>query len=390
MFRWFPLVWANMGRRKLRLILTFASIVIAFMLFGLLEALRTSMVEGVNMAGADRLSLRNKAGLTSFMPLAYYEKIKAVEGVRAVATTSWFGAEFRTPQNPKQPFPMFSTQPQPLLDVMPEIAEKLQPDEAKAWVKDRQALLVGARLAEQFDWKKGDRVPIKSQFLVKTDGSGTWDFNIVAVFETGSPWFDGVAYMNYDYYNESLAFAKDSIGSASIRVNDPKQGAAVARKIDAMFANSQAETQTNTEREVAKQWQDQIGDMTIIVTSVTLAVFFTMLLVTANRMAQSVRERTNEIGVMKTLGFGATLIVVLVLLESLLMTVSAGLAGMGLALAASYAFAPMLKANFPGFELTGSSMILSVALMVGFGLVAGLWPSLMAMRLKVVDALRRA
>jgi putative ABC transport system permease protein len=391
MFRWLPLVWANMRRRKLRLILTFASILIAFMLFGLLEALRTSMVEGVNLAGADRLSLRNKAGLTSQMPLAYYEKIKAVEGVRDVAAQNWFGAEFRTPQNPKQPFAMFATQPESLLNVMPEIAGSLKTDEARAWVQDRQALIVGAQVAKTFGWKKGDRVPIRSQFLTKTDGSGTWDFNVVAVFESGSPWIDGAAYMNYSYYNESLnPYMKDQMGSASIRVADPKQGPAIARKIDAMFANSQAETQTATEREVAKQWQDQIGDMTIIVTSVTLAVFFTMLLVTANRMAQSVRERTNEIGVMKTLGFSATLIVMLVLLESLLMTVSAGLLGIGLAYGASVAFAPVLKGSFPGFELTSSSVLIAVGLMVAFGLVAGLWPSLMAMRLKVVDALRRA
>jgi putative ABC transport system permease protein len=387
MFRWLPLVWANMRRRKLRLILTFASILVAFMLFGLLEAMRTSMVEGVNMAGADRLSLRNKAGLTSSMPLAYYEKIKAVEGVRAVATQSWFGAEFRTPQNPKQPFAMFATQPEALLEVMPEI--KLAPEEARAWVQDRQALLVGAQLARTFGWKKGDRVPIRSQYLQKTDGSNVWEFNVVAVFEAGSPWIDGGAYMNYDYYNESLAFLKDQMGSASIRVNDAKQGTAIARKIDAMFANSQAETQTATEREVAKQWQDQIGDMTLIVTSVTLAVFFTMLLVTANRMAQSVRERTNEIGVMKTLGFGATLIVMLVLLESLLMTVSAGLAGIGLAYGLSIGMEPVLKNFFPGFALESGSIVLAILLMFGFGLIAGLWPSLMAMRLKVVDALRR-
>ena len=390
MFRWLPLVWANMRRRKLRLILTFASILVAFMLFGLLEALRTSMVEGVNMAGADRLSLRNNAGLTASLPLAYYEKIKAVEGVRAIASTSWFGAEYRTPQNPKQPFALFSTQPASLLDVMPEIAGKLTPEETKAWLQDRQALLVGAQLAKMFGWKKGDRVPIRSQFRLKTDGTGVWDFNIVAIYESGSPWIDGAAYMNYDYYNEALAFDKDMIGSASIRVHDPKQGPAIARKLDAMFANSQFETQTATEREVAKQWQDQIGDMTIIVTSVTLAVFFTMLLVTANRMAQSVRERTNEIGVMKTLGFSATLIVSLVLLESMLMTITAGLAGIGIAYAFSIGFAPVLKGSFPGFELQGGSILLAIALMIGFGLISGLWPSLMAMRLKVVDALRRA
>lgn len=388
MFRWLPLVWANMRRRKLRLALTFLSILIAFMLFGLLEALRTSMVEGVNLAGADRLSLRNKAGLTSSLPLAYYEKIKAVDGVRAVASQSWFGAEFRTPENPNQSFALFATEPAALLEVNPEL--NLAAPEAEAWLQDRQALIVGTQLARQFGWKKGDRVPIKSQFLQKTDGTNTWQFNIVAIFETGSPWYDGSAYMNYDYYNESLAFLNDMIGSATIRVHDAKQGEEIARGIDAMFANSSFETETATEREVAKQWQEQIGDLTLIITSVTLAVFFTMLLVTANRMAQSVRERTNEIGVMKTLGFGGPLIVTLVLLESLVLTFSGGLAGMGLAYLLSVGLAPVMKGSFPGFELQSGSVVLSLVLMLAFGLVSGLWPSLMAVRLKVVDALRRA
>jgi putative ABC transport system permease protein len=387
MFRWLPLVWANLRRRKLRLALTFASIVIAFLLFGLLEAVRTSMVEGVNMAGADRLVMRNKAGLTAPLPLAYYEKIKAAEGIRAVASQSWFGAEFRTPQNPKEPFALFATQPGALLDVQSEL--KLPDAEKKAWLQDRQALIVGQTLAQKFGWKVGDRVPIRSQFLKKTDGTDTWTFNIVAVFSTGAQFIDGSAYMNFDYYNESLAFAKDNIGSAAIRVNDATQATAIAKKLDAMFANSDAETETATEREWIKHWIDQIGDMTIIITSVTLAVFFTMLLVTANRMAQSVRERTNEIGVMKTLGFGSALIVLLVLLESLLLTLSAGLSGIGLAKLLSLGLAPQLKGNLPGFALRGNTILFATLLMIAFGLVAGLWPSLMAMRLKVVDALRR-
>ncbi len=388
MFRWFPLVWANMRRRKLRLILTFASILIAFMLFGLLEAMRTSMDEGVNLVGADRLILRNNAGLGEPLPMAYFEKIKAIDGVSAAATNTWYGAEYRTPQNPKEEFVMFSTQPAAFIEVTPEL--NLKPEEKKEFIQDRQGLVVGTQLAQKFGWKLHDRVPIRSTIWRRTDGSDTWQFNIVAIYESGSPWLDQSAYMNFDYFNEALAFGRDMFGTASIRVSSADQGVNIARKIDALFANSMAETETVTEREWAKQWRDQIGDMTIIVTSVTLAVFFTMLLVTANRMAQSVRERTNEIGVMKTLGFSATLIVVLVLLESLLMTISAGLAGMGLAYAASFVFAPMLKANFPGFQLTGSSFLLAVWLMIGFGLVAGLWPSLMAMRLKVVDALRSA
>jgi putative ABC transport system permease protein len=156
-----------------------------------------------------------------------------------------------------------------------------------------------------------------------------------------------------------------------------------------MFANSSAETETATERDWIKHWIEQIGDLSIIVTSVTLAVFFTMLLVTANRMAQSVRERTNEIGVQKTLGFGPWLIMRLVLVESLLLTLSGGLAGFGLAWLFSVAMAPMLKDNFPGFAIGSGTFLTATVLMLGFGLISGLWPALMALRLKVVDALRR-
>ena len=388
MFRWIPLVWANLRRRKLRLILTFLSILIAFLLFGLLEALRTSLSAGVTMAGADRLVLRNKTGLTQPLPLAYFEKIKATEGVRAAASNSWFGAEFRTPQNPKAQFPLFATQPAAFLEVYPQI--KVSPDGAgKAWERDRQGLIVGHLLARQFGWKVGDRVPIRSNIWRKTDGTDTWQFNIVGIYESGAPFLDGSAYMDFDYYNEALVFGKDMIGSVNIRVFDPDQSAAIGKKLDDMFANSTAETETATERDWIKHWIAQIGDLGIIVTSVTLAVFFTMLLVTANRMAQSVRERTNEIGVMKTLGFGAGLIVTLVLLESLMLTMSGGLVGLGLAKGLSVGLAFFLKDNLPGFALSGSSMLTAIVLMLAFGLISGLWPSLMAMRLKVVEALRR-
>jgi len=388
MFRWIPLVWANLRRRKLRLILTFASILVAFMLFGLLEALRTSLSSGVTMAGADRLVMRNKNGLTQPLPLAYYEKIRSTPGVRAAASNSWFGAEFRTPQNPKAQFPMFATQPDAFFEVYAQV--KVAPESAKkAWELDRQGLVVGRLLAQQFAWKVGDRVPIRSNIWRKTDGTDTWQFNIVGIFDSGSPFLDGSAYMQFDYYNEPLVFGKDMIGSVNIRVYDANQSTAIGNRIDAMFANSTAETETSTERDWVKHWIAQIGDMTIIVTSVTLAVFFTMLLVTANRMAQSVRERTNEIGVMRTLGVGAALIVSLVLLESLMLTMSGGLVGLGLAKGLSVVLAFFLKDNLPGFALSGASMLTAIVLMLAFGLISGLWPALMAMRLRVVDALRR-
>lgn len=387
MFRWLPLVWANMRRRRLRLFLTVASIFIAFMLFGLLEALRASMASGVNMAGADRLVLRSKVNLTTPLPIAYYEKIKAVPGVRAAASTTWFGAEYRSPKNPKEQFAMFSTQPQAFIEVNPQL--NLKPEEAKAWFQDRQGLIVGRQLALKFGWKVGDRIPIRSEIWRKLDNSDAWQFNLVGIYESGSPWLDQGAYFNYDYFNEALMYGRDLMSTVAIRVNDAKSSDSIGKKIDAMFANSSAETETATERDWIKHWVEQIGDLGIIVTSVTLAVFFTMLLVTANRMAQSVRERTNEIGVQKTLGFGPGLIVGLVLQESLLLTLAGGLGGFGVAYLFSVVMAPLLKENFPGFAIGGGTFLTATVLMLAFGLVSGLWPALMALRLKVVDALRR-
>ncbi len=272
MFRWIPLVWANLRRRKLRLVLTFGSILVAFLLFGLLEAFRTSLSAGVTMAGADRLVLRNKLGLTQPLPLAYYEKIKASPGVRFAASNSWFGAEVRTPQNPKAQFPMFATQPAEFLNVYPQI--KVTPaGGGKAWQQDRQGLLIGYLLARQLGWKVGDRVPIRSNIWRKTDNTDTWQFNIVGIYESGTPFLDGSAYMQFEYFNESLVFGKDMFSSVNIRVNDAAQSTAIAKKVDALFENSTAETETSTERDYIKRWIEQIGDLGIIVTSVTLGSF---------------------------------------------------------------------------------------------------------------------
>jgi len=388
MFRWIPLVWANMRRRKIRLVLTFASIMIAFLLFGLLQALRTSMAAGVTMAGADRLVMQNKTGLAQPLPMAYYEKIRAVPGVRAVATNSWFGAEYRTPQNPKDVFPMFATQPAAFLQVYPTI--KMNPaDGGKAWEKDRQGLVVGYMLARKYGWKQGDRVSLRSQIFRKTDNTDTWQFNIVGIYESGSPFMDGSAYMQFPYFNESLMYARDIFSSATIRVYDAQQSSAIGRKIDALFANSSAETETMTEREWVKHWIDQIGDMGIIVTSVTLAVFFTMLLVTANRMAQSVRERTNEIGVMKTLGYSNASVTGLVIGEAMLVTALGAAIGLGLAALMALGMAKSLAQFFPVLGMPSVTYAISAVLVIVLGGLAAAQPSMQAARLKIVDALRK-
>jgi putative ABC transport system permease protein len=385
MFRWLPLVWANLRRRKLRLVFTFISILLAFLMFGMLDALRTSLSQAVNLAGADRLMLQSKVNITVSNPISHYEKVKAVPGVRAVAPFNWFGGLYR---DNKQQIQVQATDPEQLLAVYPEM--KLTPEELQAWKHDRQGIIVGPALADQFGWKKGQRIPLRSDIWRKADGSDTWEFNIIGIYQaTGSGVDKRSAFFHNDYFNESLQYGKDMVGWMVIRVANPDESDALAARIDAMFANSSNETKTATERVFIKQFLDQVGNIGAILVSVTLAVFFTMLLVTANTMAQSVRERTNEIGVLKTLGFSGESILGLVLLESLFLTFTGGLAGLGIAYGIAGGLGEAIKDYFPVFEIGASTFIVGAALMLLFGLITGAWPALTAMRLKIVDALRR-
>ncbi len=385
MFRWLPLVWANLKRRKLRFAFTFTSIMLAFLMFGMLDALRTSLSQAINLAGADRLMLLSKVNITVSLPRAYYEKVKATPGVRAVAPFNWFGGIFK---DSKAQIQIQATEPDAIVAVYPEL--KIKPADFEAWKHDRQGIIVGPTLANLYGWKVGQRIPIRSDIWRKADGSDTWEFNIVGIYDASGTGVDKAsAFFHYDYFNESLQYGKDAVGWMVIRVANPDESDALAARIDAMFENSASETKTSTERVMVKQFLDQVGNIGMILVSVTTAVFFTMLLVTANTMAQSVRERTNEIGVLKTLGFGSRSILVLVLLESLLLTFAGGLLGLLLAWLAAGGLGQAIKDYFPVFEIGAGTFTVGVLLMLVFGIVTGMWPALTAMRLKIVDALRR-
>jgi|SRR5215831_12824591 len=386
MFRWLPIVWANLKRRKLRLVFTFVSILLAFLMFGMLDALRTSLAGVVNVVGADRVLTMSKINMTVPLPRAHYEKIRTVPGVKAAVPFNWFGGLYK---DEKRPIQMQATEPEAFLKVYPEI--KLSPEVIRAWEQDRQGLIIGPVLARQYGWKVGDRVPIRSQIWRKLDGSDTWQFDIVGIYDVeGTGVSKLAAFCQYAYWSESLQFGKDTAGTIVVRVDDPAHSDAIAARIDAVFENSPNETKTATERQFLQRLLEQVGDIGAILVSVTAAVFFTMLLVTANTMMQSVTERTNEIGVLKTLGFGGNTILSLVLMESLLLTIAGGLAGLALAWLFAGAVAISIKDYFPSFHIGTATLVVGLALMLAFGLVTGTWPALTAMRLKIVDALRRA
>jgi putative ABC transport system permease protein len=385
MLRWLPIVWANLRRRKLRLVFTFISILLAFLMFGMLDALRTSLSQAINLVGSDRLLMQAKVNLTVSLPRSHYEKVKAAQGVRAAAPFNWFGGIYKDAKSPMQ---MNATDPEQMLAVYPEIT--LTPEAKEAWKRDRQGLIIGERLADQYGWKVGDRVPIRSQIWRKLDGGDTWEFNIVGIYGVnGGGVNNASAFLQFDYFNESLQFGKDQVGMIAIRVDNSAESEAVATRLDKLFENSPNETKTATERMFVKRLLDQVGNIGAILVSVVTAVFFTMLLVTANTMAQSVRERTNEIGVLKTLGFSGQAILTQVLLESLLLTFSGGLVGLGIAWFLAKGLGVAVKDYFPAFHLSAGTFVVGISLMLVFGLVTGLWPALTAMRLKIVDALRR-
>jgi putative ABC transport system permease protein len=311
--------------------------------------------------------------------------VKAVPGVRAVAPFNWFGGVYK---DSKQQIQVQVTDPEEFMKVYPEV--HLKPEELAAWKNDRQAIVIGQGLADLYGWKVGQRIPLRSDIWRKSDGSDTWEFNIVGIYTVeGSGWDKRSAMFQYDYFNESLQYGKDMVGWMVIKVANPDDSDKIASKIDAMFANSSNETKTATERVFIKQFLDQVGNIGLILVSVTTAVFFTMLLVTANTMAQSVRERTNEIGVLKTLGFSGESILSLVLIESLVLTFAGGLVGLGLAWFIATGLGAAIKDYFPVFQVGSSTILVGLALMLVFGLLTGLWPALTAMRLKIVDALRR-
>jgi putative ABC transport system permease protein len=383
---WLSFVWANLTRRKLRLVFTLLSIILAFLMFGMLDALRTSLSGAVNLTGADRLITLSKVSIIDSFPVSYYEKTRAVEGVAAVVHLNWFGGIYK---DQKMQIPVFPMNVEEFFKVYPEV--KITPEEFEAWKKDRQGIVVGKALADREGIKKGDRLPLKSSIFRKQDGSDTWEFNVVAIYtvENSAGWDNQSAMFHYDYYNESLQFAQDQIGWMTVKVKNPDEAEAVAKRIDAQFANSSDETKTGTEKAFTKQFMEQIGNIGKILISVVFAVFFTMLLVTANTMAQSVRERTNEIGVLKTLGFSSASVLRLVIGEALFLTVLGGLIGFGLAYLGVRGLQPMMKQYFPIFEIDSSTIIISLVLMVALGVVTGLWPAVAAMRLKITDALRR-
>jgi putative ABC transport system permease protein len=388
--KFFHLIWSNLRRKRARTSLTLLSVVVAFMLFGLLSAIQEALVGGVALAGADRLIVREKVSIINLLPASYEARMERIPGVDFATHQTWFGGIY---QDPKNFFMQNPVEPEKFLKIHPEFI--LPPDQEKAWLATRTGAIVGRRTAERFGWKIGDKIPIRSTIWPLPDGSYTWTFDIVGIFDGKDKGTDTTPlFFRYDYFDEARDqggqnWGKGKVGWFTIRIKDPSQAAQVAKLVDQEFANSPAETKTEPEGAFIQGWASQIGNIVFIVAAILGAVFFTILLVTGNTMAQAVRERTGELGVLKAIGFTNAQVMVLVLAESCLLAIIGGVAGLGLARAITPVVAQKLAGLLPLFYLPTRALVVGLALSIVLGLITGIVPALQAMRLRVADALRR-
>jgi putative ABC transport system permease protein len=382
--RYLPLLAASLRRKRLRTFFTLASIVVAFLLFGLAESLRYSLQSGVDVAGADRLLTMHKVSFTQLLPQSYENRIRAIDGVVEVTPQTWFGAWFRDERNQ---IPTFPLRPEAFLRMYPEF---VMPEEQRlAWIADRTGILIGRGVADINGWKVGEAVPLRSSIWRKIDGSDTWDVTVRAIYDLPQGGDTRQILMHQEYFEEARGMGKGLVGWYLVKVADVGRAPEIARQIDLQFANSPAETKTSSERAMAQSFVNQVGNIGAILRAIVTAVFFTMLLVTANTMAQSVRERTSEIGVLKTLGFTNGGVLGLVLAEAVLITVLGGTLGLAGAWWLGVQFEPVFRQYLPGFRVPADAIVLGAGFMVGLGLVAGAVPATQAMRLRIVEALRR-
>lgn len=381
--KYLHLLWASLFRKKARTILTLLSIVVAFFLFGLLQSVSQAFGNVAQMTQADRLITNSRYSIIDLLPQSYLARIAAVPGVRSVSHATWFGGSWQ--DQPAQ-FAVFPVDHESYLQVAPEL--QLPPEQAEAWRSTRTGALVGRSLAAKHGWQLGDKVPIKADIWPQAGGELVWTFDIVGIYDNTVDANNGeqALVFRHDYFDEARQFGKGRVGWFILKIDDPAHADAVARAIDSLFENSESETKTQTEAAFTQGFIKQIGDISLIVTAILGAVFFTILVLTGNTMSQALRERIPEFGILKTLGFGNGQVLALVLVEALLLTVIGGLIGLGLAKLMAMAMASTLS-QFGVAGIGWPVVWRALLAMLALGLAVGMLPAIRAMRLKIVDAL---
>jgi putative ABC transport system permease protein len=377
------LIFANLFRKKVRLILTIGSFAVALFLFSFLAVVKGAFGRGADIAGADRLVIINRISIIQPLPLSYRDKILRIPGVKAITHNNWFGGVY---QDEKNFFPQFAIDIENQRKVLPEL--KVPDDQWANFVKDRQGAIAGAKTAARFHWKIGDRIPIKTTIF---GGANTWEFNLDGIYHSETVGGDESQFwFQWDAFEEGVPKTfKDHVGWYVLKIDNPDDAPRIAKAIDTMFSNSDFETKTETESAFAAGWVKQFGNIEFLILTIGAVVFFTLLLVTGNTMAISVRERIGELATLKAIGFSDRTILLFVLAESLTIALVGGLLGLGLAALAIPVLAAALNGLLPTLILSPAILSVGLATALIVGVISGLLPGIGAMRMRVVNALRR-
>ncbi len=384
--KYFHLIWAALFRRKTRTFLTLASIMAAFLLFGVLDGIRTTFAQlGQSADGAQRLQTTSRLSMVETLPASLEQRIRQIDNIEEVTHANWFGGAY---QNPRNQLFTFAVAPN-YLDLYPEM--DVAPAEVETWKRTRTGILVGKAMMDRFGWEVGQKIPLQSTIFPNSDGTLNWEFDIVGVLRAkdskNAGFTEALILMHYKYFEESTPYVNGDVGWYVSRVSDVNRSDAAAKAIDALSENSPHETKTMNEQAAMASQIKQMADVGLIVGSIMGAVFFTLLLLTGNTMAQAVRERTSELAVLKTIGFTSHSVLAMVLAESVLLVLIGGALGLGLAAVIGPAVGTMSggAVNLPPVGL--QSWLLGLALMAVIGLLVGALPAIRAMRLNIVDAL---
>ena len=381
--KYFHLIWAALFRSKTRTLLTLLSVVAAFLLFGMLDSVRVAFNAGGQVTGANRMVTMSRLSITQMLPYSLDAQIRAVPNVKQAAFAAWFGGIYRDPKNF---FANFSVSPN-YLDLYPEF--KLPDAQKKAWLADQRGAIVGESLAKRHGWKIGDTIPLQAT-IFPTKGSNNWQFTLRGIYVVEDPKQKGqenVLFFHWKYFDEANDYVKGRVGWFIVQSANADGADRMAQAIDALSANSDHETKTQTEQAFNQSFAKQFADIGLIVTAIMGAVFFTLLLLTGNTMAQAVRERIPELAVLKTIGFSNRSVLWLVLGESILLVVLGGMIGLGLAAL----LVPIVTAATGGMiplpGILAQTWLIGLLLMVAIGVIVGLLPAVRAMKLNIVDAL---
>ena len=389
------LVVVNLFRNPLRTFLTMASVTVALFLYCALGGVLDTLQESIKVGSESRLVTRNKISLVQWMPMAYRQRIEAVPGVRRVAVQNWFGAQ--DPADPHGFFAQFGVDDRffsiyapdiILLDASPAQAEVAVPEGADprlaSFFVERTACIVGEKLLLKKHWKVGQTIT-----LAGTIFPGSWPFTIRGVYRAKRKSFgDETMFFHYKYLSEKGMGGQDPVGTYILELNDPSQAGAITRTVDSQFENSAPATLTETEQAFQAGFVSMYGNIPFVLRVIGLAIVFSILLIAANTMMTSIRERTGEIGVLKTLGFTDGAVFSIVVIEAAVITLGGGLLG-----AVGAKFLVDGHAIFGGFlppmSVYWSTVLTGASIALVIGAVSGLLPALQASRVSIVDALRR-